>query len=182
MSGELWIFGYGSLMWRPDFAHEAAVRATLKGYRRGFYVRTVHHRGTRETPGLVLGVKPSPGDDCVGRAYRVAAAEAEGVRAYLAERELRWYPVYREAEVRVETDSGAVLAAQTYLPDPAHEDFLGDLTPAAAAALIREAHGVSGANVAYVRSTVDHLRELGIEDRDVMAVAEALNIAAPKPR
>ena len=86
----MWLFGYGSLMWRPGFDHTGKQRATLRGRQRALCVRTVHHRGAPGQPGLVMGLKP--GGSCIGMAYRVAAEDAETVAAYLRERELDHYP------------------------------------------------------------------------------------------
>ena len=86
--GALWVFGYGSLMWQPGFDHAERRRATLAGYHRALCGRTVHHRGTTERPGLVMGL--APGDACVGVAFRVAPGSEMAVRAYLHECELRY--------------------------------------------------------------------------------------------
>ena len=71
---DLWVFGYGSLMWRPGFAYEEAQHARLTGYRRCFCIYSVHHRGSPERPGLVLGL--DRGGTCEGIAYRIAASRA----------------------------------------------------------------------------------------------------------
>lgn len=175
----MWVFGYGSLMWRPGFRYQVRRRAALAGARRAFCVRTVHHRGRPMQPGLVLGLKPAPLDQvCEGIAYQVRPEHAEGVRAYLKERELDWYPVYFEAPVEIALHERRgpprPVGAITYLPKLDHPDFLPNLTPAEAAAIIREASGVSGTNVDYVQSTVAHLRELGIDEPEVEAVAAVL--------
>src|SRR6478736_3633306 len=85
MSGERWVFGYGSLMWRPGFPFEERAPATLPGRRRAFCIYSVHHRGTYERPGLVLGL--APGGSVRGMAYRIAADRWDEVYAYLRERE-----------------------------------------------------------------------------------------------
>ena len=69
---DLWVFGYGSLMWRPGFAYEEAQHARLTGYRRCFCIYSVYHRGTPERPGMVLGL--DRGGACEGIAYRVGGA------------------------------------------------------------------------------------------------------------
>ena len=71
---ELWIFGYGSLMWRPDFAHEEAVHARVDGWRRGFFIYSTHHRGSHARPGLVLAL--DRGGSCEGMAFRVPGSQA----------------------------------------------------------------------------------------------------------
>ena len=83
-----WVFGYGSLMWKPGFNVAEARMARLDGYRRAFALTSVHYRGTPEFPGLVLGLDWQPASHCTGMALRIGADEADEVRHYLAEREL----------------------------------------------------------------------------------------------
>ena len=107
---DLWVFGYGSLMWRPGFRHAERAPAVVTGYHRAFCIASTLHRGTRARPGLVLGL--DRGGACAGIAYRVAAADAAWVLDYLRERELV-YGVYRETWVTAElTGDGASDAHQ----------------------------------------------------------------------
>jgi cation transport protein ChaC len=159
-SGPLWIFGYGSLMWRPGFAHDAAEPALLRGYHRAFCVYSVHHRGTPARAGLVLGL--DRGGSCRGRAYRVAAHDAEPVIAYLDARE-QVTAVYLRRRVTIEIGTARV-AAITYVADRAHRQYAGKLVLRRAAEIILGGRGVSGANPEYLENTVAHLDELGIND------------------
>ena len=168
----MWLFGYGSLMWRPGFDFVERRRATLHGRQRALCVRTVHHRGTPERPGLVMGLKP--GGACVGIAYRVAPGNAEAVAAYLRKRELDNYPVYREAAVAVELEDGRTVTATTYLPRKGHPDFLPDLSLEEQLAIVRQAGGVSGDNTDYVRRAARALRNLGIDEPALFAAEAAL--------
>ena len=84
--GDFWVFGYGSLMWKPGFAHVETLHARLHGYRRALCVRSYVHRGTPERPGLVLGL--DRGGSCLGMAFRVPGDLEDEVVAYLREREL----------------------------------------------------------------------------------------------
>ena len=168
----MWLFGYGSLMWRPGFDHAERQRATLRGRQRALCVRTVHHRGAPGQPGLVMGLKP--GGSCVGMAYRVAAEDAETVAAYLRERELDHYPVYRECTVDIALQDGRTVSATTYLPRPDHPDFLPDLSLDAQLAIIRQASGVSGSNIDYVRHAAQALRDLRIDEPTIFALETAL--------
>ena len=163
---DLWLFAYGSLMWRPGFAFEEARRARLTGYRRCFCIYSVHHRGTPERLGMVLGL--DRGGVCEGIAYRIAAHRVAETRGYLRARELI-NGVYREAlvPVELEQDPPAEVRALTYIVERAHPNYAHRLPLALQARLIRGGKGVSGANLDYLVSTVRHLRELGIREPEL---------------
>lgn len=162
---DLWVFAYGSLMWRPGFAYAEARRARLTGYRRAFCIYSVHHRGTPERLGLVLGL--DRGGVCEGVAYRIAAADAAAVKAYLRTRELV-NGVYREVVVPVELEHRpAEVTALAYVVERAHPTYAGRLPLTLQARLIRSARGLSGANLDYLVSTVRHLQEIGIREREL---------------
>jgi cation transport protein ChaC len=169
--GDFWVFGYGSLIWRPGFAHVETVRARLGGYRRALCVRSFVHRGTRERPGLVLGL--DRGGSCVGLAFRVPGTLETEVLDYLRERELVT-SVYLEKRLPVRLATGPVVEALTYVVDRRHEQYEGGLDAAEAAAQVSGAVGVSGANEDYVRNTVAHLEGLGIRDLWLEEVAARL--------
>lgn len=157
---EVWIFGYGSLMWRPGFDYLEARPARLHGFHRSFCVYSWHHRGTRQRPGLVLGL--DLGGSCLGRAYRVAAENAEAVIAYLDEREMVT-AVYRPIRHLVRLPDRMV-TARAYVVDRSHPQYAGKLSVEEQARQIDGASGVSGVNVDYLASTVAHLDEMGIKD------------------
>jgi cation transport protein ChaC len=156
-----WVFGYGSLMWRPGFAYAARAPAILHGRRRAFCIYSVHHRGTPQRPGLVLGL--TRGGAVRGAAYRVAAADWPGVQAYLRERE-QPTETYVESRVRVRLADGRSIAAVAFLSDTRHPQWAGDLSLEAQARLIAGARGLSGANVDYLQELVQHLRTEGVRD------------------
>jgi cation transport protein ChaC len=169
MSGtdhDLWVFGYGSLMWRPGFAFEEARRARVIGYRRCFCIYSVHHRGTPKRPGMVLGL--DRGGACAGIAYRVSAANAAQTIAYLRSRE-QVNGVYREAHLPVEITEGEnrEVTALAYIVERMHPSYAGRLPLPVQARLIRGAQGISGFNLDYLISTLRHLAELGIRERDL---------------
>ncbi len=169
--GDFWVFGYGSLMWRPGFAHVETARARLHGFRRALCVRSFVHRGSPERPGLVLGL--DRGGSCVGLAFRVPLDLADEVLAYLRERELAT-SVYVERQLPVRLDSGRTIRAVTYVVDRAHAQYSGALEEEEAAAIVTGAVGRSGANEDYVISTGAHLRALRIRDRWLERVAARL--------
>jgi cation transport protein ChaC len=168
----LWVFGYGSLMWRPGFAHDEAEHAVLSGAHRALCVYSHVHRGTRRHPGLVLGL--DCGGTCEGIAFRVPAGEVRGVLAYLRRRE-QITNVYR-AMIRPVRLKGSRHEARAllYMVDRQHRQYAGSLPLEEQARLVRHGRGRSGANVDYVRSTVTRLRECGIVDRPLEALLRRL--------
>jgi len=159
--GDFWVFGYGSLMWRPGFAHTETRRARLHGFRRALCVSSFIYRGTPERRGLVLGL--DRGGSCVGLAFRVPLELREEVLAYLRDRELVT-SVYLERLLPVRLESGETVDAVTYVVDRTHEQYAGSLDEASAAAIVSGAVGQAGPNEEYVLNTLSHLRALGIRD------------------
>jgi cation transport protein ChaC len=157
-----WVFGYGSLMWRPGFEYLERKSAVLHGRRRAFCIYSVHHRGTYERPGLVLGL--APGGSVRGVAYRVAAARWPEIYAYLRERE-QPTETYFEAWAPVRLGDGERVQSLVFLSDVKHAQWAGDLSLEAQARLIAGASGLSGRNVDYLSDLVLHLREAGVTDR-----------------
>ena len=166
--GDFWVFGYGSLIWRPGFAHVETQRARLHGYRRSLCVYSFVHRGTPERPGLVLGL--DHGGSCVGLAFRVPGELRAEVIAYLRERELVTN-VYLERTLKIRLNGGGTVEAVAYIVDRGHEQYAGALDAAHAAAVVRGAVGQSGNNEDYVLSTLEHLEALGIRDHWLEDVA-----------
>ena len=162
MSDERWVFGYGSLMWRPGFPFAERAAATLHGRKRAFCIYSVHHRGTYQRPGLVLGL--APGGSVRGAAYRVAEADWPDVYAYLMERE-QPTETYIEARRHLRLDDGRRVECLVFLSDVMHAQWAGALSLVRQADLIAGARGLSGPNVDYLRDLVEHLREMRMRDR-----------------
>ena len=162
--GELWVFGYGSLMWRPGFAYVSRGKATLRGWSRRLCIRSHVYRGTPERPGLVLGL--DRGGSCHGVAFRVEAALRETTIRYLRERE-QATAVYLERHVPVTLDSGEREMALTYVADRRHRQYAGRLGRETMLDIVRAGHGTSGDNGAYVTETHDHLMAMGVSDPDL---------------
>jgi cation transport protein ChaC len=167
MSVERWVFGYGSLMWRPGFPFVERRSATLYGRRRAFCIYSVHHRGTYERPGLVLGL--APGGSVRGAAYQVAEKDWAEVYAYLRERE-QPTETYVEATAEVRLGDGRRARTLTFLSDTAHPQWAGVLSLERQAELIAGATGLSGRNVDYLRDLVQHLEAEGVRDRGMEAL------------
>jgi glutathione-specific gamma-glutamylcyclotransferase len=159
---ERWVFGYGSLMWRPGFDWLERVPAVLHGRRRAFCIYSVHHRGTHERKGLVLGL--APGGSVRGLAYRIAEADWPSAYAYLRERE-QPTETYVEARVGAALGDGRRIDALAFLSDRLHPQWAGALSLERQAELIAGAEGLSGRNVDYLADLVLHLREAGVRDR-----------------
>lgn len=167
---DFWVFGYGSLMWQPGFAHRHAESALLRGYHRLFGIYSYESWGSPERPGLVLTLMP--GGACRGMAYRVPGAARAEVLAYLDWRE----NAYHRREVTVALNRGPVRAL-TYLANEAHPRFAGRLAAAAAARLIAQGVGAKGSSLDYLRGTVRCLEAWGIGDTTchrLLDLAEAL--------
>jgi cation transport protein ChaC len=160
-SEDLWVFGYGSLMWRPGFVHQERRIATVHGYHRSLCVYSHVHRGTPEKPGLVLGL--DVGGSCKGVAFRVPAAAASATIAYLRARE-QVTLVYREVRVNVRLDDRRLVPAVCYVADRSHIQYAGRLDRLELERFVIQGEGVSGANPDYVRNTQAHLEDIGIRD------------------
>jgi cation transport protein ChaC len=163
---DLWIFAYGSLMWRPDFAFLDRLEARLIGAHRALCVYSFVHRGTPERPGLVLGL--DRGGTCRGIAYRVSAAQRASTIAYLRKRE-QVTSVYREVVRPVVLKQGLHprVPALCYVVDRGHPQYAGRLSLNAQLHHVRQGHGVSGANRDYVIATVAALEELGYRESEL---------------
>lgn len=166
-----WVFGYGSLIWRPGFRFVASQQALLRGAHRSLCIYSHEHRGTPEEPGLVFGLRR--GGACRGMAFGVDAGDWPDVRAYLQERE-QVTGVYREATRAIRLADGAAVPALTFMVDENHVQYAGRLAVDEQLVLVRRGHGHSGANVDYVLNTVRHLRAMGITDPYLFALADRL--------
>jgi len=169
---DFWVFGYGSLMWNPGFETIARMRGRMHGVHRALCVHSHVHRGTPQSPGLVLGL--DRGGSCHGVALKVAGARREATIAYLRERELVTQ-VYLETWRRVQLENDDPVDALVYLVDRTHAQYAGRLSDQEIARIVATSHGRSGNNLDYVRSTLAHLREAGIFDPHLEAVEQALN-------
>jgi glutathione-specific gamma-glutamylcyclotransferase len=162
--GSLWVFGYGSLMWRPGFTYARRSKALLRGWRRSLCVYSHVHRGSPDQPGLVLGL--DRGGACQGVAFEVDAALREPTIRYLRERE-QATSVYHERVAPVTLEGGDRVLAMTYVADRLHDQYAGRLDREAMLERVRAGKGQFGRNTEYVLETYDHLREIGVRDSDL---------------
>ncbi len=172
---DLWIFGYGSLMWNPGFEYARRSPARIYGWHRALCIYSWFHRGTPETPGLVLGL--DRGGSCRGMAFRVPAANREETIAYLRARE-QVTSVYLEISTRIRLLDGSdeYVEAITYVADRTQPQYAGVLPMDQLERFVRQGIGNSGANPDYVIATVDHMRETGIPDEKLYELAEKFRV------
>jgi cation transport protein ChaC len=177
MMDEFWVFGYGSLMWRPGFAYRQRRHALVTGLHRQLCIYSHVHRGTPDNPGLVMGL--DRGGRCRGIAYRIADKDRLDTIEYLREREQATM-VYIESVRKIDLLGGTPhqVRALMYVVDRGHRQYAGRLSLAAQLELVRKGVGQSGPCVDYVRSTAAHLDEIGLTDRGLEALVKALDVAS----
>jgi glutathione-specific gamma-glutamylcyclotransferase len=178
----LWVFGYGSLIWRPGFEFAESRPALVMGYHRALCVRSFVHRGTPERPGLVFGL--DRGGACRGMAFRIAAGNEAAVIAYLREREQvtsvyleRMLPVQFESPRQAlppQHDNHPQIRALTYVVDRQHRQYAGRLPRPDLLAQVMGAIGASGANPDYVTQTHDALTGMGVSDATLSWLASEI--------
>jgi glutathione-specific gamma-glutamylcyclotransferase len=169
-NGGMWVFGYASLIWNPGFDYEERAIARLRDYARSFCMRSIHHRGTPEEPGLVLALDAHPGAGCEGVAFRVGEAQVDPVLAYLRERELV-SSAYLERSLPLRLEDGREVEAVAYVVDRDHVQYCGGLKLEDQARIIARAVGGRGPNDEYLFNTAAHLDELGIADEELSWLA-----------
>lgn len=166
----LWVFGYGSLVWNPGFPPAEQVPAVLEGYARSFCMRSIHHRGTPERPGLVLALDAAPGACCHGVAFRVPDPLRGEVLEALRARELI-SSAYLERVHDIRLKDGRSVAAVVYVIDRDHVQYCGGLPLEEQARIIARAVGGRGPNTEYLYNTAAHLEQLGLADSDLTWLA-----------
>ena len=170
---DLWVFAYGSLMWRPDFPFVERLEARMIGAHRALCVYSFVHRGTPERPGLVLGL--DRGGTCRGIAYRVEGGERAQVVAYLRKRE-QVTSVYREVmrPIWLLSSPQQRVPALCYMVDRGHPQYAGRLSLQQQLHHVRQGHGISGANRDYATATVAALEQLGYRETELHLLAHLL--------
>jgi glutathione-specific gamma-glutamylcyclotransferase len=180
--GDLWVFGYGSLMWSPGFRYRTKAPGFVFGYHRSLCIYSHRHRGTPERPGLVMGLRR--GGSCWGIALRVPAASAPSVLARLWRREMR-NRVYQPRLVRVRVGGGREVRAVAFVADPGHPQYARDLNLEQTARLVAQGTGQRGHNLEYLHRTLAHMHAIGVRDphlERVLTAARAMRRKASSKR
>jgi cation transport protein ChaC len=168
MTAPLWIFGYGSLIWRADFPFVERRAGHIKHWARRFWQGSADHRGVPGAPGRVVTLAESPEAHCMGMAYHVAPELADTVMAQLDYREKGGYD---RLNIEVHFADLAPVMAITYHATPANEHYLGAASTHAIANQVFTAAGPSGSNSEYVLELDRALQQLNHQDQHVASIA-----------
>jgi cation transport protein ChaC len=179
MARQHWVFGYGSLMWHPDFPYIERRPALLRGWHRAHALHSTAAWGSMERPGLILTLVP--GGSCLGTAFRVAPGHWWQTRIYLRQREA----AYRHIRVPVETALGQIHAL-TFAADPRHPRFIGRQALQTSARLIVQGEGSKGTSRGYLAGTLAAVRAMGGQPEPALqqlraAVNQALRLGGEQP-
>lgn len=177
MQDQLWVFGYGSLIWDPCFAFADRQIATATGWQRSFCMWSVHYRGTETMPGLVLALDRAEGAHCKGVAFAIPKGTEQATIAALRERELISY-AYLEETITVALPDGRSVPALTYVINRDHPQYTGPLSADAQAQIIAARAGIRGPNRDYLFATARHLADLGLADPDLDALVTRVRALA----
>ena len=165
----LWIFGYGSLIWKPEFEHDLRVPARVHGYHRKLCLRSIRYRGSFEQPGLVAGL--DRGGSCAGIAYRLPAAAVHRHLPLLWEREMfmgsyaaRWLRARR-------LDGRGDVRALAFVIRTDGPNYCGRLPEEEIVAVLAHARGIYGTSLDYLQRTVQALHADGLRDRHLERLA-----------
>src|SRR6266850_6419866 len=168
--GDLWVFGYGSLMWSPGFSYRQKARGRIHGYHRALCILSTRYRGTKRKPGLVMGL--CRGGSCWGMAYRVHADSVRHALARLWQREMP-RRVYAPRLLQVQIAGGRQVRALAFLADPTHPAYVRELDLHGRARLVAQGIGQRGTAVDYIRNTLQHMRALGVGDPHLERILQA---------
>jgi len=161
--GEVWVFGYASLIWKPEFTPEAERPARVHGWHRAFRMRSQVGRGTPQQPGIVFALLP--GGCCSGLAYKIPARNARATLEKLWAREM-FTGVYEPRWLRCDTGQGPLRALAFTLPRRSPHVH-APMDDAALVQILRHACGRNGSTLEYLLHTADALRRHGIRDHEI---------------
>jgi cation transport protein ChaC len=163
--GDVWLFGYGSLLWKPAFEYVESAMATVLGWHRSFCIRVARFRGTRDLPGLMMAL--DRGGQCRGKVFRIPADQAEAVLKTLFQRELVVKPPGTPPRWLTARTNQGPLRAIGFVVDRRSPFYSGGLAPEEVAEVVSKAAGHWGSCAEYLLNTVSHLEALGIHDRNL---------------
>ena len=166
-AADLWVFGYGSLMWNPAFDYAERQTGIVRGWHRRFCLWMEMGRGSPDNPGLMLAL--DRGGTCRGVAFRIPPAEVRSELLIIWRREM-FGTAYLARWVNVRTTCAPVPAI-TFVVNRDHSRYAGRLSDAEAARRIASASGPLGSCAAYLQNTLDHLASLGIRDRGLELIS-----------
>lgn len=167
----MWLFAYGSLMWRPDFAYAERIPARIHGWTRRFWQGSHDHRGRPEAPGRVVTLVPDPESHCDGIAYRLSPDVAGSA---LDELDYREKNGYGRVTVRLDLRDGRCVQGTVYIAHDSNRAFLGAATVTEIARQIVGSSGPSGSNMDYVLRLAETLRDIDVDDPHVSSVESAV--------
>jgi cation transport protein ChaC len=168
--GDLWVFGYGSLMWSPCFGYKHKAPGQAHGYHRALCILSTRYRGTARKPGLVMGL--CRGGSCWGIAYRIDPPRMRHALARLWNREMT-RRVYAPRLIPVRLRSGRTIKALAFIADPAHPSYVRELDLHGRARLVAQGIGARGPCIDYIRKTLDHMHEVGVRDPHLERILHA---------
>ncbi len=169
--GELWVFGYGSLMWSPCFAYREKAPARIHGYHRALCILSTRYRGTHRRPGLVMGL--CRGGSCWGMAFRIAASQVRRTLRRLWNREMP-RRVYEPRMVQAKLQrSRRAVRALAFIADPSHPAFVRELDLHGRARLVAQGIGQRGRCIDYIQNTLEHMHEVGVRDPHLERILHA---------
>jgi len=164
--GAVWLFAYGSLIWRPECSAVERRRARVHGYHRGLYLWSHEHRGTPECPGLVFGL--DRGGSCSGFAYRLPPEQLEDSLLALWQREMP-YPSYRPHWLNCRLEDGTKVQALGFVLERHLPSYAGNLPDNLLTQILQSASGRFGSTLDYVQQTISALRSHEMPDRNLEA-------------
>jgi glutathione-specific gamma-glutamylcyclotransferase len=176
MREALWIFGYGSLLWRPAFPYAERRGCWISGFARRFWQGSTDHRGVPGAPGRVVTLEHAAETRCFGAAYRIGESDKDAVLANLDHRERGGY---ERLQLPLSFGDGTSAPGLVYIATQSNPNYLGPAPLDAIAAQVSRACGPSGANTEYVLRLADALRELGFDDDHVFALEILVRGAVP---
>jgi cation transport protein ChaC len=167
--GDLWVFGYGSLMWSPCFDYAQRALGRAHGYHRALCILSTRYRGTQKKPGLVMGL--CRGGSCWGVAYRIHAGRLRRALARLWYREMP-RRVYEPRLIPVKVGKKTVKAL-AFVADPDHPSYVRELDLHGRARLVAQGIGIRGPCIDYIRNTLEHMHDVGVRDPHLERILHA---------